>query len=86
MIRVESRSDLWYVFPSNLTSGQSHANEKVTVRVDEEGMVTLAAMAAPILDPGFDPSCGPLLPSSSNDPCWNNISYQTIMCLYEDKI
>ena len=36
------------------TSGQSHANENVTVRTESDGTVTEAAMAAPIDDPGSE--------------------------------
>ena len=37
-----------------MTSAQSHASEKVTVRTASDGMVTDAAIAAPIEDFGFE--------------------------------
>ena len=52
----------------NLTSGQSHASEKVTARTEPEGIVKVAAMAAPIVDPGFECTEVSLLLRWSNDP------------------
>lgn len=62
-------TNLWYVFSLNLTSGQSHASENVTVRTEPEGIVTDATMAAPIDDPGSEGEIS-LWPRWSNDPCY----------------
>ena len=52
----------------NLTSGQSHASEKVAVRTAPEGIVKVAAMAAPIVDPGFEATEVSLQSRWLNDP------------------
>lgn len=38
----------------NLTWGEAHAKENVTVRLSLDGTVTVAATAAPIDDPGSE--------------------------------
>lgn len=64
-------TNLWYVFPlGNLISGESHANENVTVLDEPEGIFTEAAMAAPMVDP-----CSEVVWLSSylwglKDPCY----------------
>jgi len=52
-----------------LTSGQSHANENVTIRSASGGTVTVAAMAAPIDDPGSEGVAVSAKFRWSNDPC-----------------
>lgn len=53
----------------NFTSGQSHANENVTVRTPSGGTVTDAAMAAPIDDPGSESDDVSVELRRSKDPC-----------------
>lgn len=52
--RRRKENHLRYVFSENLTSGESHDKENVTVRTEPEGTVTEAAMAAPMDDPGSE--------------------------------
>lgn len=58
MLHIQGRNSkvtyLKYAFSLNLNSGESHANENVTVRVLPGGTVTEAATAAPMDDPGSD--------------------------------
>lgn len=72
MIIVEDilQSYLVYVLPfENVTSGQSHDNENVIVRVDPDGTITEAATAAPIQDDRFDGADVSGQFRLSKDPC-----------------
>ena len=52
------------------TSGQSHANENVTVWTESDETVTEAAMAAPIDDPGSEGIDVSVESKWSKDPHW----------------
>ena len=55
----------------NFTSGQLHANEKVTVRCASAGILTVAAIAAPMDDPGSEGTEIPAGLRLSKDPCYS---------------